>query len=402
MHENLQDPMVQQLIALAKATPLNRRQVLAGLGIGATSLALAACAPATSAPVAAPDTSESDSTLVWANWLDYLDRDAGGNYPTLNAFTAQSAIDVRYTTTIVDNESFYASIKDQLSSGQPTEADTFVLTDWMLARLIRFGYLQPLDRGKIPNISNLDPVLAASEFDSGRAMSLPWQSGITGVGWNSDLVPAGLGSVFDLWNPKHAGKVTVPSDWRDTIGLIMLSQSVDISSTAWGIDQFAVAVAELAVQVKAGQLLGVRGHEYIKDFRSGEAVAGIVYASDMMRLNDEVGYEKFHFVIPSTGAVTFTDSFVVPLGSPRKANAEKLMDYYYQPEVAAEVVASVRSVSPVVGAQAAAAAKFPDIAENPLIFPDAATRAAMHTFRAVQAVEQQQFSAAFRDATVGA
>ena len=42
---------------------------------------------------------------------------------------------------------------------------------------------------------------------------------------------------------------------------------------------------------------------------------------------------------------------MIPITSTHRANAEKLMDYYYDPEVAAEVAAWVNYVCPVSGAQ---------------------------------------------------
>ena len=398
-----QDPMIQQLIAQARRTQLSRRHVLQGAGIGAGALALAACAPAGSAaPTPAEDNSANDKTLTWSNWPAYMDEDEDGNYPTLLRFQEESGIDVEYRVDIDDNNTFYGTIKDQLALGQDTGSDTMCLTEWMVARLIRFGYVQDLDAANIPNKANLAPALLNPDFDPGRNKSMPWQNGFAGIAWNTEELPGGLETVDDLWDPALKGKVTVLSEMRDTMGLILLSQGVDISSPEWGMDQFSAAIEVLEENVLSGQIFGIKGNEYMQDFVSGDAHAAIAWSGDITVLNAEAGFEKWKFALPSTGGTLWGDTFVVPMGSPRKANVEKLIDYYYQPEVAAELAAWVNYITPVVGAQAVAAELYPELAENQSIFPNEATLAQSHIFRTLDAEDDQAFNNEFQRVKLGA
>ena len=142
------DPMIQQLIRQAQKAQFGRRTLLAGAGAGAASLALAACSTGGGTqPTAAPDKSKDDKTVNW------------DNYPTLEAFTAETGIKVKYTEAVDDNNTYYGKVKDQLALGKDIGADTVCLTDWMVARLIRLGYTQELDHANIPNIANLTPTL---------------------------------------------------------------------------------------------------------------------------------------------------------------------------------------------------------------------------------------------------
>lgn len=398
-----QDPMIRQLVLQAQRTQLSRRHMLQGAGIGAGALALAACAPSGgSAPKPAEDVSASDPTLTWGNWPAYIDEDDDGNYPTLLRFEDETGITVEYKVEIDDNDTYYGTIKDQLALGQATGSDTFCLTEWMVARLIRFGYVQELDDANIPNKKNLAPALLNPDFDPGRKRSLPWQNGFAGLAWDTEALPGGLQSVDDLWKPALKGKVTVLSEMRDTMGLILLSQGVDISGSDWGNDEFAAAIEVLEKYVTSGQILGIKGNEYLEDFASGNAVAGIAWSGDITAANLEAGYEKFEFALPSTGGTLWGDTFVVPMGSPRKANAEKLMNYYYEPEVAAEVAAWVNYITPVVGAQEVAAEKYPELAEDQLIFPNEETLSKANIFRSLNAVDDQAFKAEFARVKLGA
>ncbi|MDO7881545.1 ABC transporter substrate-binding protein [Salinibacterium soli] len=398
-----QDPIIRDLVLQARRMQLSRRHLLQGGAIGAGALALAACAPAGStAPTPAEDNSANDPSLVWGNWPAYLDEDDAGGYPTLQRFEEQSGIAVEYRVDVDDNNTFYGTIKDQLALGQYPGYDTFCLTEWMVARLIRFGYVQELDEANIPNKANLAPALLNPDFDPGRKLSLPWQNGFAGLAWDTEAFPKGLESVEDLWQADLKGKVTVLSELRDTMGILLLAQGVDISSEDWGMDEYSEAIATLEEHVTSGQIFGIKGNEYMQDFIAGDAVAGICWSGDITVLNAEVGYERFKFALPDSGGTLWGDTFVVPMGSTRKTNAETLMNYYYEPEVAAEVAAWVNYITPVVGAAEVAAEVYPELADNQLIFPNEETLSNAHIFRTLSSADDQAFNAEFQRVELGA
>jgi spermidine/putrescine transport system substrate-binding protein len=105
--------------------------------------------------------------------------------------------------------------------------------------MIREGLAQELDRDNIPNSRNIRTDLVDVDFDPGRRHSLTWQSGFTGLAWNTEHVPGGLRTIQDLWAEPLRGRVEVLTEMRDTIALIMLDAGVDISSESWGDDEFS-------------------------------------------------------------------------------------------------------------------------------------------------------------------
>ncbi|WP_235825356.1 ABC transporter substrate-binding protein [Agromyces badenianii] len=397
-----QDPMIRALIAQARRAQLNRRTLLAGAGAGAAALALAACSTggAQGKPDAAVDDSANDPTLNWANWAAYIDEDDSGAYPTLERFTEETGITVNYEVAVDDNNTYYGKVKDQLALGQDIGADTAVLTDWMIARWIRFGYAQKLDHANIPNLANLSPALRDPDFDAGREYSVPWQGGFAGICWNTEAIPGGIESVDDLWSPDLKGRVGVLSEMRDTMGLIMLQSGIDIAGD-WGDDDFTAAIDVLRTQVDNGQVRNIKGNSYLEDLKSEDTLAAICWSGDITVLNAEAG-DKWKFALPTAGGTIWNDNFLVPIGSPRKTNAEKLINYYYEPEIAAEVAAWVNFITPVVGAKEAAIAIDPELAENQLIFPNEETLANAHIFRSLDGAEEQKYQAQFQSILLGA
>ena len=396
-----EDPLIRSLVVQARRTQLTRRTMLGVAGGGAAALTLAACSPSgSSKPTAPPDNSANDKTLVWANWALYLDEDDSGDHPTLQKFTAETGIDVEYRVDVDDNNSYYGKVKDQLALGQDIGADTVCLTDWMVNRWIQRGYTQPFDESKIPNKANLNPDLQNVDFDPGRKQSLPWQGGFAGICWNKEKLPNGLRTVDDLWNPDLKGRVGVLSEMRDTLGLIMSNNGVDISGD-WGEKEFNAALDIFREQVTSGQIRNIKGNSYIEDLQNEDTLAAIVWSGDITSLNAEAG-DKWEFMIPEGGGTLWNDNFLIPIGSTRKSNAEQLINWYYDPAIAAEVAAWVNYITPVVGAKEEAAKIDPELADNQLIFPDEETLSTVKVFRTLSGAEEQTFGAAFQSVLLGA
>jgi spermidine/putrescine transport system substrate-binding protein len=167
---------------------MSRRTLMQGVGGVALTAGLAACGTSgTTTKVKAKDQSAKDfsateKVVKWSNWPEYIDvDDKTQKRPTLDAFTAKTGIKVTYVEDYNDNDEFFAKVKPQLSAGKDTGRDVWCSTDWMVARLIRLNWVQKLDKANIPNAKNLEPNLQNVEYDKGRAYSLPWQSGFTGI-----------------------------------------------------------------------------------------------------------------------------------------------------------------------------------------------------------------------------
>jgi spermidine/putrescine transport system substrate-binding protein len=218
-----------------------------------------------------------------------------------------------------------------------------------------------------------------------------------GIGWNTAVNPKGMKSVDDLWTPANKGKIVVLSEMRDTIGVILLSQGVDITKVTE--DQFMNAVDFLAKKISDGWIRGVKGNEYKEDLISGDATAVIAWSGDMFQLASE-NEGKFDFAIPESGGTISGDNFLIPSTTTAegKKNAETLINYYYDPVVAAEVAAYVNYVTPVKGAQEEMAKFDPELAKSEYIFPTEKTLTRLNVFKALTPAEESSWTEAFQKA----
>ena len=394
-----------EIAGLAKSA-LSRRRLLQAAGIGGAAIAATACGAsgsdagtatgATSSATAA-DLSDTDKTANWSNWPLYLDiNDETGEYPTLKAFQDANGIAVTYTEDVNDNNEFYAKVRTQLEQGQDIGRDLVVLTDWMAALWIENGYAQKLDKANIPNGKNLIPRLADVAFDKPRDYSLPWQSGFGGLGYNKSALKEALGSdkmttLDQLFDPKLKGRITVLSEMRDTMGCIMAWQGNNPSD--FTDDQFSQAIEELTKQVDSGQIRQVTGNDYIASLESGDVIAVIGWSGDLFALGEDFGFE-----IPESGGMLWTDNMLIPALAAHKKNAEMIMNYYYDPKVAAEVAAYVNYICPVEGAQAEMEKIDPALAASEFIFPSAATLDRTYVFKALTPEQGDKYEREFQTA----
>ena len=399
------DPTTAALVRAARASQRSRptrRSMLTGGLLGGAGLALAGCAPpdpptSGAAALAADlptDVSEREQIVRWANWTSYMDMDdSGRRYPTLQAYERESGIDVSYTEDIDDNDSYFNKIAPQLRAGQDISRDIFTFTDWMANRIIREGLCQPLELIRMPNASNLLESLQEVSFDPGRQFSLTWQTGFAGIGYHKGKVGRELKTIEDLWAEDLKGKISVLSEFRDTLGCIMLSQGVDIDSD-FTQDQFQAAVDEIDSRVADGYIRRIKGNSYLNDLKSGNAVAGIVWSGDLFVLRAETEDEDWEFVIPESGGTIWSDNMMVPITSTHRRNAQDIMNHYYDPAVAAEVAAWVNYVCPVQGAQEEMEKIDPELAESPFIFPSDSyiEENNIQGFRALDPEEDREYS----------
>ncbi len=408
-------------------TPLpgdvTRRRFLQGTALAGTAAFLAACgtppggSPSASASTAASasasaSTSASASassgatpatsgSFRFANWIGYIDvSEDGSTFPTLEKFKGETGVTAEYKDGAVDdNETFFTSdLQAPLQQGLPTEWDLVVVTDWMVARLVRLGWLETLDLDLVPNlVKNLAANYKGRTFDPDTNIAAPWQSGMTGLGFDKNKT-GDLDSLEVLFSDQYKGKLTFLSEMRDTIGLAAIRLGSDPSTLTQA--QFDAALADVDKAVKGGIVRQVTGNSYVEDMAGGGVILAMAWSGDVLSLlvPDQKPDQDFQWALPKEGGMLWTDNMVIPKGAPNKAQAERWIDFYYEPANAATIEAYVNYVCPVVGAKEEMLKIDADLANNPLIFPPDDWVARLHQFRATTAEEETSWSEAFTKA----
>jgi spermidine/putrescine transport system substrate-binding protein len=391
------DPRDDQLHEFLRQA-ISRRGFLARTALGAGGLALganflAACgggkegAPAAGAPAATGGTG-GGKTLRISNWPLYIDKQ------TVPDFEKATGTKVEYTEDINDNDEFFAKIDEPLKRNQSVDRDIIVLTDWMAGRLIRLGYVAPLDDSKFPNKANLVDNVKDVSFDNGRKYSVPWLSGMTGVGYNPKKTGRELTSINDIFDPKFKGQVTMLTEMRDTIGLVMLGMGKDPTKAT--VADARAAAAKIKKARQSGQIRKFTGNDYAEDLAAGNIAVAIAWSGDIQGLHAD--NPDLVWLAPKEGAMLYSDNMMIPKTSDRQDLAMAWINYVYDPVHSAQIVAAAPYLSAVKGTGAALAKIAPDLAKSPLVNPPDDLRARLHVFKALDEKEETEFNRIFQDA----
>lgn len=389
------DPRIWEMLqgGVSRRQFLNRSAMAAG-GLALGSSLLAACAPkdggkgkdSTATTAAAPGGGSKEVRI--SNWPLYIDT------ATVADFEKATGIKATYTEDINDNNEFFAKIEEPLKRGQSIDRDIIVLTDWMAGRVISLGYAAPLNDSQFPNKANLVDGVKNVSWDPGRKYTVPWLSGMTGIGYNPKKTGREITSINDIFDPKFKGKVTMLTEMRDTLGLVMLGLGKDPVNCT--LDDAKAAAAKIKKARLAGQVRKFTGNDYAADLAAGNIAIAIAWSGDIQGLAAD--NPDLRWIAPSEGAMLYSDNMIIPKVSDRQDAAMAWINYCYDPAHSAQIVAAAPYLSDVKGAGEALAKIKPDLAKSPLVNPPDELRARLHVFRGLDDAEDKAFNQVFQDA----
>jgi spermidine/putrescine transport system substrate-binding protein len=344
----------------------SRKSTLAaGLAVLALALGLAACGDDTvggggNGDVTTAAAGEVKGDLTISNWPGYIDPGKDG---TVAEFEQETGVSVDYIEDVNDNDGFFGKLQPQLEQGQSGGRSIFVVTDWMAKQMYDLGYLQEIDHADLPTaFANLLPSLESPSFDPERKFSLPWQSGMGGI-WVDTAKAPGIKSVNDLFDPKYKGQVTMLSELRETVPLLMLAEGVDPVEASN--DDWLAAIDRIKSAADSGQIRRFTGNDYTEDLTAGNIVAAIGWSGDASLIENQ----NAEWRMPAEGCTLWSDNMVIPVGAPNTAAALGWMDFVYEPQVAADITEYVEYISPVDGVQELLENRGSELAESRLAFP---------------------------------
>jgi spermidine/putrescine transport system substrate-binding protein len=370
-----------------------------GLALSGLATVLAACggvkgeaekssaSKPNAAAVSHPKTAIGNWTF--ANWPLYIDK------KVIKQFNQQFGGKCKYVEEINDNFEFYGKVRQQLQSKKPIGRDIVTLTDYMAARWVRLGYVEPIDKKNVPNFSNLVDNLKTINYDPKREYTLPWQSGATSIGYNIKKTGRELKSIKDLFDPKFKGKVTMLSEPYDSASAVLLGDGVDASKAT--LDQLLGAIEKIDKANQAGQFRKFTGNDYTQPLAKGDIWVALAYSGDMVQLQSDNPDLRFSYA--EEGCPLFTDNMMMPKGVAHAYAAETMMNYVYQPEVAAKIAAYVNYISPVKGVKEILLKQDPKLANNPLIFPPEAVAKKLYPYPTLSPKDEQTMQEAMAKVT---
>ena len=323
---------------------IRRRSVLAALGGSAAGLVFADPTRAGDLPRAA-----GGGQVNFYNWDTYIGE------TTLADFREATGIRV-VMDLFADNEELFAKLK----MGNPGY-DVIVPTNDFVERMILAELLSALDKTRIPNLRNLDPMFLDVDFDPGRTFSLPYMWGTVGIGYRKSRVsdpPDSWKWLYD--SDRYEERIALLGDPGTVIGIALkyLGKSFN-SNRPEDID--AAEKLLIAQKPRIRTFARDNGQDLLL---SGEVDLAMEWNGDILQImeeDDDIGY-----VVPREGGVIWEDALAIPKGAPHRENAHMFMNFLLDAEVGASIADFVRYATPNAAAKALMDRSY---LENTAIFP---------------------------------
>lgn len=273
-------------------------------------------------------------TLVLYNWSEYLPKQV------LRQFTKETGIPVRYST-YDSNEAMYAKVKTVKGVGY----DLLVPSTYYVDRMRREGLLQKIDKAKLSHFGHLNPRLLNQSYDPNNDYSIPYLWGTTGIGYNTDKIPAGrLASWANLWEPTYKNKLLLLNDMREvfSMGLRALGYSINTTDE----NQIRAAYEKLTELMPNVRVFDSESPK--TKFLAGEVVAGMLWNGEVFQASQE--NPNIRYVYPKEGATLWVDSLVISAGAQNVDAAHQFIDFVLRPEIAKQINEEVGYSSPNLAA----------------------------------------------------
>jgi spermidine/putrescine transport system substrate-binding protein len=385
------------------SAPISRRRLIArggGMGMALTGLPglLAACGgvegtskpagtPAGAEPVRHPKTEIGNWTF--ANWPLYMDK------KLLKEFDRRFGGHVKHVEEINDNFEFFGKVRQQLQQGNSIKRDLLILTDPVVPRFVRAGWLEPIDRANVPNASNLVDNLGTINYDPERRFTLPYQAATLGLGYNADVTGREVRSMRDLFSAEFKGKTALFTDPYFSTPMVLLMDGKDPGKAT--VDDVLGAVETIGAASAKGQFRRFTGNDYTTDLVKGNVAVCLAWSGDIIQLQQDNPH--LHFVYPDEGTVQVVDNLLMPKGVEHPYAAETFMNFLYDPEVAARLTKYINYYSPVKGVREILSRTDPELADDPLIFPPDEVLQMTHSLPALTPAEERRVQEAMAAVT---
>lgn len=285
------------------------------------------------------------------NWTGYLpDR-------LIRQFEKETGINVNYAT-YGSNEVLYAKLKVDPKA----RYDIVVPSTYFIDRMRKQDMIQKIDKSKLPNLKNLNPVFLNKAHDPNNDYSVPYLWSTTAIALNDKYHnPASITHWADFWKSEYKNQLLMLDDTREVFSMALMTLGYPPNDTdPEHIKQAYQKLKTLMPNVKLFNTAAVQAAYIDEDITLGMGWGGDIYLAN--KENPHI-----RFIFPQDGFIIALDSIVIPKNAPHVENAHRFINFLLRPEIAKQISEETGFATPNKAGQAL----LPEsIRTNPIMYPD--------------------------------
>ncbi len=254
-------------------------------------------------------------TLTILNWEDYIEMGV------VKSFEEEFGVTVIIKTFASEDEMI------SLVRSDPGRYDLAVASGSVVTIMAETGLLFPIDTRNIPNISGVDPEFSNTPADPGMRFSAPYLWGTSGIAVNRRYVTAETIDWTILFDERYANRIDMLNDIQENLApaLKIIGRSINTR------DIEDLKRAEDILKKQRPIIRGYFDFEQIqKHLMDGSTYIAFIYSGDGLKVAQE--NPDIEYIVPSSGAPIWLDSWVIPATSKNKDTAEAFINYLLKPE----------------------------------------------------------------------
>ena len=247
-----------------------------------------------------------------------------GMFPqeVLDAFTEETGYKVNYSSFDTDE-----TMLAKLEAAEGGDYDVVIADDYIVETAIAEGLVTELDKTKLANIGNVNPIYQGQFFDPEDAYTVPYGAGVQTIVYDPSAVDLDIQGYADLWDAALADSLAIIGNYRVINGMALkvLGESYNTEDVAV-IEQAGEKLLELAPNIRL-----IKDDNVQDDLISGEVSAAVMYTSQVTMAC--MANPELKVVYPSEGVGFGIMAQFIPSNAPNKEAAYAFLDYILRPEV---------------------------------------------------------------------
>lgn len=236
-------------------------------------------------------------------------------------FEKETGIKVNYT-----QFDYSETMLSKLQSVNGGEYDLVIADDYIIETVIAEGLAQKLDKSKLSNYGNINPLYQGTFYDPTDEYTVPYGSGVQTILYDPARVNVEINGYADLWDAAFKDNLGIIGNYRVINGMAL--KVLGYSYNTENLDEIEAAgqkLYELAPNIRL-----IKDDSTQNDLLAGEISAGVLYTS-MVTLA-KLENPDLEIVFPEEGIGFGIMGAFIPSQAPNSDAAHKFLDYIMDAE----------------------------------------------------------------------